>query len=189
MASEPTANDIRKFSGVVGWTAVVLGVATLIVGIFLIVEPHETLKTIAIVFGILLLLDGIIALVGAIFGRGEGRGLLAMVGILCLVVGLFLIKKPSESLVVLVLIIGIWLIVVGVARLAEAASERNGRGINIFAGVVDIAAGIVFLAWPHIGAATFAVILGIVLVIRGLLYIAGGLTFRSAGREAADLAA
>jgi len=189
MASEPTAQDIRKFSGIVGWTAVVLGLATLIIGIFLIVSPHETLKTLAVIFGILLLLDGILALIGAIFGKGEGRGLLTIVGILGVVVGLFLIKKPYESLTVLVLIIGIWLIVVGIARLAEAVSESRERGLNIFSGLVDLAAGIIFLVWPHIGASTFAVILGIVLVIRGLLFIAGGLMFRSAGHEAADLAA
>jgi len=166
---------------------VALGVVTLIVGIFLIADPHETLKTLTVIFGILLVLDGIIALLGAIFSRAEGRGLLAVVGILGLIAGLILIKKPFASLTVLVLIIGIWLIVVGIARLAESASLREGRGMNIFVGIVDIIAGIVFLAWPHIGAATFAVVLGVVFVIRGLLFIAGGFMFRSAGHEAAEL--
>jgi uncharacterized membrane protein HdeD (DUF308 family) len=180
---------VRKFSGIVGWTAVLLGVLTLIVGVFLIADPHETLKTLAVIIGILLVLDGIIALCTAIFGAGQGRGLLAIAGILSLIVGLILIKKPFVSLAILVLIIGIWLIVVGVARIAEAVSSKEERGVNIFVGLIDIIVGIVFLAWPHIGAATFAVVLGIFLVIRGLLFIAGGFMFRSAGHEAADLMA
>jgi len=181
-----SAHELRKFSGVVGWFAVALGVVMLGVGIWLIVSPKEALSTITVVVGILLLLDGVIAICGSIFGGGEGRGLLAIIGILSAIAGLILIKKPFDTLVVLVLIVGIWLIVVGVARFAETLSEPGDRGMNIFISIVDIIAGIVLLAVPHIGVSTFAVIFGILLVIRGLLFIVGGFAFRSIGRDAAD---
>lgn len=186
MATEVSAHDLRRFSGVVGWLAVVFGVAVLAVGVFLIVKPHETLSTLTVIFGILLLVDGVIAFLGSIFGGGEGRGLLAVVGAVSAVAGLVLIKKPHESLTVVVLIIGIWLVVAGCVRLAQSLSADRERGSNIFIALVDIIAGIVLLAWPHIGVTAFAVIFGIVLVIRGLLYIVGGFTLRSAGHEAAD---
>ncbi len=187
MASEQvSAHDLRKFSGVVGWLAVVFGIVLVGVGIFLIVSPKEAISTITVIVGILLLLDGVIAICSSIFSDGEGRGLLAIVGILSAIAGLILIKKPFETLVVLVLIVGIWLIVVGIARFAGALSERGDRGMNIFISIVDVIAGIVLLSVPHIGVSTFAVIFGIVLVIRGLLFIVGGFAFRSIGHDAAD---
>jgi hypothetical protein len=40
--------------------------------------------------------------------------------------------------------------------------------------VLDMIAGGLILAWPSLGRATLAVIIGIVLIIRGILFIAAG---------------
>ena len=63
------------------WPLVLFGVATLGVGIFFVASPHETLTVFVRIAGIFLLVDGLLAIVGSIFGRGEGRGLLALVGV------------------------------------------------------------------------------------------------------------
>ena len=39
-----------------------------------------------------------LAVIASIFGRGEGRGLLAMIGVVSAIAGLVLIKKPFEAL-------------------------------------------------------------------------------------------
>ncbi|HTR89491.1 MAG TPA: DUF308 domain-containing protein [Solirubrobacteraceae bacterium] len=166
------------------WLLMLFGVAVLAVGVFFVASPHETLTTFTVIAGILLLVDGVIAIVASIFGRGEGRGMIALVGALSAIAGVVLIKKPFDTLVFFVLIFGIWLVIAGVLRIVAAIGEREGRGANVLIGLVDAIAGIVILSWPGIGLSTLAIIIGIVLIIRGILFIAAGWVLHGLMREA-----
>jgi uncharacterized membrane protein HdeD (DUF308 family) len=150
------------------------GVVALGVGIFFVVSPHETLSTFTAIAGIFVLVDGVIAIVASIFGSGEGRALLALLGVLSAIAGLILIKKPFETLVVFTLIVGVWFVVAGIVRIVSAFASREGRGGTILIALLDLAAGVVILAWPDLGLATVAVIIGITLIVRGGLLIVTG---------------
>ena len=156
------------------WLFALFGVVTLGVGVFFVVSPHETLSTFTVIAGIFLLVDGVLAIFGSIFNRGDGRGLLALIGVLSALAGLVLIKKPFDTLVVFTLIIGAWFVVVGIVRFVSALGSHEGRGGNIVTAAVDVIAGIVILSWPDLGLATLAVIIGIVLILRGVLFIVAG---------------
>jgi len=153
------------------WLLMLFGVVVLGVGIFFVISPHETLTTFTVVAGILLLIDGLLAIVASTFGRGEGRGVLALVGVLSAIAGLILVKKPFDTLLVFTLIVGIWLIVAGVARFVAAFADPEGRTGNIVIALIDVIAGAVILSWPAPSLATLAVIVGIVLIFRGALFI------------------
>jgi len=153
------------------WPILLFGIVTFGVGVFFVVSPHETLKVFTVIAGIFLLVDGILAILGAIVGAGESRGLLAMVGVLSAIAGLVLIKKPFGTLVVFTLIVGVWFVVAGAVRLLSAFSMQGSRSAYIFTASIDLIAGILILSWPELGLATFAVIIGIVLILRGLLFI------------------
>jgi uncharacterized membrane protein HdeD (DUF308 family) len=156
------------------WLPLLFGVAVLGVGIFFVVSPHETLSTFTAIAGIFVLVDGVIAIVASIFGRGEARGLLALIGVLSAIAGLILIKKPFETLVVFTLIVGVWFVVAGIVRGVTVFASPEARGGNILIALLDLIAGAVILAWPDLGLATLAVIIGIVLIVRGGLFIAAG---------------
>jgi uncharacterized membrane protein HdeD (DUF308 family) len=142
--------------------------------VFFIVDPDETLKVFTVILGIFLLVDGVVAMLGAVTGRVEGRGVLAIVGALGVLAGLVLIEKPFGALHIFVLILGIWFVVVGLARLTYALTLQEGRGSYILVALIDTAAGILILGWPSIGLSTLGVIIGIVLVLRGVLFIFAG---------------
>jgi uncharacterized membrane protein HdeD (DUF308 family) len=167
------------------WLLVLFGLVAIGVGVFFVASPHETLSTFTVIAGIFLLVDGVLAILASIFGRGEGRGLLALVGALSAIAGLVLIKKPFGALTVFILIFGIWLVVEGVVRFASAVGTPEGRAGNIVIALVDIIAGIVILSWPSLGLATVAVIIGIVLILRGILFIATGWMLHGLGRDQA----
>ena len=173
MTSSAGGQELRPVTSL-WWLVMLFGVAALGVGIFFVVSPHETLSTFTAIAGIVVLVDGVIAVVASIFGSGEGRGLLALIGVLSVIAGLILIKKPFETLVVFTLIVGVWFVVAGIVRFVSAFASREARGWNIFIALLDVAAGIVILAWPDLGLATLAVIIGIVLIVRGGLFIAAG---------------
>ena len=180
MNSSESAPDATVLS----WFLIGVGVATLAVGVFFVASPDETLKVFTVLGGILLLVDGLLAIIGALVGVGESRGLLATVGVLSLIAGLVLIKKPFQTLLVLVVILGVWLVVAGIATFVSAFSRREGRGANILVAIVDVIAGIVILSWPKPSLSTLAVIFGIVLIIRGALFAYAGWAVRKLSRGA-----
>jgi uncharacterized membrane protein HdeD (DUF308 family) len=153
------------------WLFLLFGVVTLGVGVFFVVSPHETLSTFTVIAGIFLLVDGVLAILGSIFNRGDGRGLLALIGVLSAIAGLVLIKKPFDTLVVFTLIVGIWFVVAGIVRFVVALASPEGRGGNILTAILDLIAGVLILSWPDLGLSTLAVIIGIALILRGLFFI------------------
>ena len=160
------------------WLFVLFGVVTLGVGVFFVVSPHETLSTFTVIAGIFLLVDGVLALLASIFNKGDGRGLLALIGVLSVLAGLVLIKKPFDTLVVFTLIVGVWFVAAGIVRLVVALGSPEARGGNIVTAILDLIAGVVILSWPDLGLATLAVIIGIVLILRGVFFIASGWQLR-----------
>ena len=171
--STNAADNLRPITSL-WWLPVLFGVVTLGVGLFFVVSPHETLSTFTVIAGIFLLVDGVLAVLGSIFGRGDGRGLLALIGVLSAIAGLVLIKKPFDTLVVFTLIVGVWFVVTGVVRFVVALGSPEGRGGNIVTAIFDLIAGIVILSRPDLGLATLAVIIGVVLILRGALFIVAG---------------
>ena len=156
------------------WLFMLFGVATLGVGVFFVVSPHETLSTFTVIAGIFLLVDGALAIFGSVFSKGEGRGLLALIGVLSVLAGLVLIKKPFDTLVVFTLIVGVWFVAAGIVRFVVALTSPEGRRGNIVTAILDLIAGIVILSWPDLGLSTLAVIIGIVLILRGIGFIVSG---------------
>lgn len=165
------------------WIPVVMGLIALGVGVFFVVRNDSTLKTVTVILGIFLLVQAVVEILVAIFGKGEGRGALAIVAVVTAIAGLLLVKKPFETLTVLVLILGIVFVVAGIARFADAVTSKEGRGGNLLVCVVDIAVGVLILAWPDISLSVIAIIIGVALIVRGLLMIVFGFQLRSAEKE------
>ena len=175
--SANAAYNLRPITSV-WWLFALFGVVTLGVGVFFVVSPHETLSTFTVIAGIFLLVDGVLALLASIFNKGDGRGLLALIGVLSVLAGLVLIKKPFDTLVVFTLIVGVWFVAAGIVRFVVALASPEARGGNIVTAILDLIAGIVILSWPDLGLATLAVIIGIVLILRGLFFIGAGWQLR-----------
>lgn len=170
------------------WLFALFGVVTLAAGVVLIAWPGPSLVTIAVIIGIFLLVDGVIDVLLAIAGRGEGRGLVAVLGVLSIIAGLILIKHPFDALAVLVIITGIWFVVAGVVRFIAVFAQQDGRGANLAIGVLDVIAGIVVLSWPDLSLKTLAVLAGIVLLLRGAAFIWGALQIRRLPESVPDVA-
>ncbi len=171
--SSSIPDPLKDFRGL-WWLFVLFGVITLAAGIILIVWPGPSLVTIAVIIGIFLLIDGIIEIIASIFGRGEGRGLIAVLGVLSIIAGIILVKHPFHALAALVIIVGIWFVVSGVVRFVAAFGDAESRGTNIAVGVLDVVAGAILLIWPELSLKTLAVIAGIIFIIRGIAFIHGG---------------
>ena len=167
----------------------VFGVITVALGLAAVVWPGITLLAAAIVFGVQLIVAGIYRLVTAFSvpdATGGSRVLLALLGVLSLIIGLYALRHVLLTIIALALLLGIFWIVNGVIELFTAGSHREmkGRGWRAAMGVLSILAGLVLLAIPGISLVALVVVLSIWLIIFGLLEISLATRIRAAERAA-----
>ena len=134
----------------------------MIAGLLAIAYPDITLLALALVAGINLMVLGIASLVDAFGGEHDTtvRVLSAIMGLLGMIAGLVVIRHPGESLLAIVVILGVWLIVSGVVDLLPAAANAEGRGMRLLAAVADMVLGVLVLALPKLSLGTLAVLSG-----------------------------
>jgi uncharacterized membrane protein HdeD (DUF308 family) len=170
------------------WQAVLLiGVAAVLLGIMALVWPHVTLAVIGAIFGVYLLVSGIMQLVAA-FGThldASLRVLAFISGAISILLGLFCFRGAFESILLLAVWIGIAWLFRGIAQLAAASSDpaMPARGWQLFSGVVGIIAGVVVLASPFSSIHLLTVFAGIWLLVTGVVEIATALRIRSHAKQ------
>jgi uncharacterized membrane protein HdeD (DUF308 family) len=161
------------------WVAVGLGVLSIVAGGIIIAKPDNSLKTLAVIAGIFILIDGIGELVMAFSRDTAGRGLVALLGTLNLIVGILLIRHPIAGVQAVALFIGIWLIAAGVVRLVMALDSPGNRLSRIIVAVIEGIFGIAIVSSSHIGFATLAVLVGLSFIANGIGVIAFGILLRT----------
>jgi uncharacterized membrane protein HdeD (DUF308 family) len=161
------ANEAREMTGV-WWLLLLVGVLSVVAGVIILFKPSDSLATIAVIAGIFLLLDGILELIDSFMRSTPGRGLVALVGVLSAIVGVLLIRHPIGGVTAVALLIGIWLIAVGVIRFATAFDEYEHRGWYAIAGAIEVIAGVVIVANPDIGLTTLAILVGFGFILNGI---------------------
>lgn len=151
-------------------TAAVVGI---VLGGVAIVLPRPTLVALALLFGVYLVVAGVLRTATAVIGRGTHRvwrWTSVVVGVLVGVAGLVCLLDPAAPLVVLAVLAGIGFLVEGVATLVGAVVGHPGssRVPSVVSGVLSLLAGIVVLVAPGLALAAFVVLAGIVLVAVGI---------------------
>lgn len=156
------------------WLALLIGVVSIIAGIIVIAKPSNSLATLAVIFGIFILVDGIVELVAAVSAQTQSRGLLAVIGVISVIAGVLLIRHPLGGVRAVALLIGIWLIAAGLVRFVVAFETPVNRLWRIGVSLVLAIFGIIIVSSPHIGYATLALITGIGFICYGIGMIALG---------------
>ncbi len=171
-----------------GWV-LAFGIITLLVGIAALAWPGRTLVVVAVLFGIQLIVMGIFRFVGAFASddlTGGTRVLLALLGVLSLIIGLYAVRHVLITVLALALLLGIFWTVSGVVELFTAISHRQmrNRGWTAVMSIVSILAGIVVLAYPGISLVALAVVLSVWLIIFGAMQITASFRIRSLSARA-----
>jgi uncharacterized membrane protein HdeD (DUF308 family) len=173
-----------------GWLLIAVGAISIVAGLFAIAYPDITLLALALFAGINLILLSALTLVDAFAKDADGgaRAISAVLGILGLIAGLVVLRRPGETLLALVLVIGIWLVVSGAVSFLRSLDGVAGRGLEMLEAVCEIALGVLILALPDLSLRTVAILAGIGFILRGALAIYGGWQLRKAGTTAGRLA-
>jgi uncharacterized membrane protein HdeD (DUF308 family) len=176
-----------------GWV-LAFGIITVAAGLIALVWPGRTVVVIAVLFGIQLVVAGIFRFIAAFAvdeATGGTRVLLALLGVLSFIVGLYALRHILVTIATLALLLGIFWIVNGAVETFTALSHREmpSRGWAIFTGLLSIVAGVVVLVYPGISLLTLAVVLGIWLLVYGMMEIVLAFRLRSLAQAATRIAA
>jgi uncharacterized membrane protein HdeD (DUF308 family) len=157
-----------------------LGLLATALGVAAIVWPGVTIGVAVALFAIYCFANAIGQL-AAMFTieRSIGRDLLRLLlAVIDVAAGIVAIVYPGITAEVLTMIIGFWAIFGGTVELAGAFTGRSGwLG---FAGLLTIAAGVVLIASPGVGAVSLALIFGIYLLAYGITLLVA--SAKAAGR-------
>jgi len=184
------SDDARDVLGRIGesWAWVLaFSVATLILGVMVMAWPSATVKLVALLFGLQLFVGGLFSLVRAFTRGGEGsRVLLAVLGVLGILVGIFVLRHLFQTVVILVILLGVYWVLHGIIEFFVAIDQRGApaRGLNAAMGILSFIAGVVVLSWPSPTLLVLVWVLGVWLVVYGLVGIAGAFMVRRAVKTA-----
>lgn len=103
-----------------------LGVLSLIIGLYAVRHVFITLLALALLLGIFWIINGTVEVFTALSHREmHGRGWSAFMGVLSIVAGIILLAYPGISLVALAVILSIWLLVFGFGEIFAAFRIRS----------------------------------------------------------------
>ena len=177
----PVRNQSDDFDSISDGTArhtglrVALGILSIVVGILVIARPVDTLFFVAVMFGIQLVILGVVRIVLAASVSGVPRWLKVLsviLGILTIIAGVICFTRPQASLVILAILLAAGWIADGIADLARGfGRERSGgqRTYLIILGIVSIVAGLVVAIFPGPSLVLLTQIAGVCLLIIGVL--------------------
>jgi uncharacterized membrane protein HdeD (DUF308 family) len=109
-----------------------LGVISIIVGIFCLRHIFQTVAILALILGVYWIISGVIDIFSGIFSKGApNRGWNIFIGLLAMIAGIVVLVQPAISLATLAWVLGVWLIVFGAMetfasfQLRKAASSAG----------------------------------------------------------------
>jgi uncharacterized membrane protein HdeD (DUF308 family) len=174
---------------VIKWRSMIgLGLLSALVGIFVLFLPSLAATLFAVIAGLSILLLSGILLAEGLFIDSEGISTWAVfgVGILGIILGIVTLAQPSWLVLAAGVLIGVYLIIFGIAEGVVGLSFIDDdmiRSVVIVMGVVAIVLGLLILINPALTVTILAWLIGLFLLILGLIRVAHGLTLRSAEKK------
>ena len=174
-------NDFLAAVGRAWWLLLFGGIISLGVGVLALTRPVAATVFIAILFAIYLIVSGIFEIVRSFASglTGGTRVLLLITGVLSIILGVFAIRSALNAAELLAIFIGIAFLFRGFGSLFLGFDSREGRGWNIFFGIIMLIGGVVILVQPLISLVTLAWVVGIWLIVIGIYEIIAAFIVRS----------
>ncbi len=172
--------------GRIWWLLLFGGIISLVVGIVIISWPTPTVIVVAVLFAIYLIISGLFEIVRSFASglTGGTRALLLITGVLSVILGIFAIRSAADNAVDLLgIFVGIAFLFRGFAGLFMGFDSKEGRGWNIFFGIIMLVGGVVILVQPALALTTLAWVVGIWLVLIGIYEIIASFVVRSRTKD------
>ncbi|HEX7100429.1 MAG TPA: HdeD family acid-resistance protein [Acidimicrobiia bacterium] len=163
------------------WTFVLRGFLAVAFGLAALIWPEITLIALVAVFGAYVLVDGIVAVIFSLGGRGNIRWWTALWGLISVGAGVAVFMWPEITAMALVYLIAAWAFLTGVLEITAAIvwrREMRNEWVLIVSGALSILVGLVLAVFPGEGAISLVWLIGAYAVVVGVLLIVVGFRLR-----------
>lgn len=182
--------ELRKARGL--WMMpLVRGLLLVLLGLLLMVQPLGTLDRLIMLFGVFLLLDGIVAAVQGLVNRDQiGWRWWLVQGAVDVVFAVLVLVWPSATALVLFYLLVVWTIVLGVAAIAGAVALVRNRDLGwpwlLTIGLLSTLFGFLLVTRSQDASAALelvTVVFGIYAFVSGAVHIVSVFAIRSVAQE------
>ncbi|XVQ11540.1 HdeD family acid-resistance protein [Spirillospora sp. CA-255316] len=182
---------VRLATGAWG-IGVAVGIISVLLGLAIVTWPDATLRVVAVLFGLMLVIHGVYRIAQAIAvdeASGSTRVLFTLLGVLSFVIGVIVLRHPLQTVELLALLFGLFWLVGGIVELVAVLTTGSlpGRGLAAGMAGLSVLAGLVLLVWPDVTLAALTWLLGLWLFTWGLLTVAFTLWIRHADKRLAGV--
>ena len=165
-----------------------IGVITGIFGAIMLIWPSATVRVVAILFGLWLLMSGVVMLVQAFASRGSGllRVLLGLGGLASVIIGGICIVNGDASVKILVLFVVIGWVVHGVANVIIGIRNKYSpaRSAYLFFGILQLVLAALVIAWPNATVTVLVRVIGVGLLLTAVFALFAASRVRKGGQQA-----
>ncbi len=183
--AEAIVGAVKRASG---WS-IALGVLMIILGIIAILAPWEFGLLIVLVVGWAAIFNGVAQLIFAFRAHSGGRAILeAILGLIYIVAGIYLLMHPAGGLLALTLLLACFLLVYGIVALVLAFHMRPLRGwvwILVDAIVTILLGVLIWFHWPLNTEWVVGTLFGISIIMSGVTRLMISMAFRRLAANAA----
>lgn len=182
--------ELRKARGL--WLMpLVRGLLLVLLGLLLMVQPLGTLDRLIMLFGVFLLLDGVVAAVQGLVNRDQiGWRWWLVQGAVDVVFAVLILVWPSATALVLFYLLVVWTLVLGVAAIAGAVALVRNRDLGwpwlLTIGLLSTLFGFLLVTRSQDASAALelvTVVFGIYAFISGAVHIVSVFAIRSVAQE------
>jgi uncharacterized membrane protein HdeD (DUF308 family) len=163
------------------WLFILRGILAIAVGILAFVFPSPTLAALIIVFGVYAVFNGVVSVAAGLGAYARPNWWLVAGGVAAIAIGVYAFFQPGTTAEALVVVVGVFAIVTGVAELAAAATVGSivgHRFLLTLSGIVALAFGLLLIMSPTDGILSVLWLIGFYAIFAGVMYIAMGWSLR-----------
>lgn len=158
---------------------IVIGICLLVLGLLFCLEPAFGLKLVTLITGWAFVIAAVVTLIDFFVHKQTRRHIDILYALLELILGLVILLNPAASLVVVLTIIGVVIIVTGIADIADAVQfksvEGSRWGVWLALGIITLLLGVIVVLMPLAFGITLMIIAGIALIFDGITEIIVGI--------------
>ncbi len=158
------------------WFLTLNGIIFILFGVLVLFSSRDFIATMVTYFGIIILIMGIVLLIIGInnFRKERQASVILLESVAAMTIGLILTFFPEASVNLVVILIGAWIVIIGIIQLVilvnfqGSSSLKTGLLIN---GLLTVALGVSLFFNPFTWAVFLIKAIGVLAVIFGLFLI------------------
>jgi uncharacterized membrane protein HdeD (DUF308 family) len=177
---QTTPEEARAQGDPSWWFGLVAGVANIVLGLLLIFEPRRSLRALAWLAGVAVIVWGVRQAIAAFrspdrFDRTGGL----FVALVTIGFGVAVVVVPDVSLTLLRVLLGIAVIIWGLLDTGRPFMSGRSRWWGFLVrGLGSLVLGLGLIFWPEPSVSVIGILLGILLLLWGLIEIVASLVLR-----------